>query len=231
MMSSRCGTPNIPSSARSSSRCPPCAAGSMRIAPSSSHIRLPHHRSPWTRAGASSSSNSPSSSFSINRSNTASSDGAYVPGRRASSATAGAMRSWAQNSPNVARGVSFIVRGSSSGPNQPSRSHPSGAAPNPGAPASCVRASASPKARALLDDGCPAAILRSTSFPRPTSRTSTTRAPPSASGSFSQRRPAASSAKKPAGAPGRALTWVASAAFAAGRSHPDSERLANMPPA
>ena len=57
--SARNGQPNRASIARSVSRWPPDAAGSMSTAPSGVHCRLPFQRSPWMRAGGSSSSRSP----------------------------------------------------------------------------------------------------------------------------------------------------------------------------
>ena len=66
--SAKCGQPNSASIARSVSRCPPCAAGSISTAPSGVHITLPLHRSPCSRAGGSSSSKSPARSARSRRS-------------------------------------------------------------------------------------------------------------------------------------------------------------------
>ena len=55
------GSRTSASIARSVSRWPPCAAGSMSTTPSGVHITLPLHRSPCSRAGGSSSSKSPAS--------------------------------------------------------------------------------------------------------------------------------------------------------------------------
>ena len=56
------GQPNRASIARSVSRWPPDAAGSISTAPSGVHCTLPFQRSPWMRAGGSPSSRSPEAS-------------------------------------------------------------------------------------------------------------------------------------------------------------------------
>ncbi len=82
--SSRNGQPKRASIARSVSRWPPCAAGSMSTTPSDDHSTLPFQRSPCIRAGGSSSSKAPAAITSAARRTSAASGGGRVrrPPRR-----------------------------------------------------------------------------------------------------------------------------------------------------
>src|SRR5699024_7657346 len=140
------------SRARSSRRCPPCAAGSMSVHPSEVHMRLPAHRSPCTRAGASTPSplipsNAPSAIASTAEAMVAvsSSEGAPSTAERS-----GARRPAVQNSE---RDVSDSVETSNGASSGPKNAEPAGDQPKPGAPASCRRANRRPKSTAAAASG------------------------------------------------------------------------------
>ncbi len=192
-----------------SGRDPPWAAGSMRTAPPAEKSRLPDQRSPWIRAGGRSSSKAPEAS----RSHTCVDDARPRRPSRWPASTArrtkGRTRCSAKKRPHVGVGsLGWGWRPIQASPLQPGGGAPKAARPGgmgagEGTTQRLGRPAVGP---AGLDAGSRSMWSGATSC------TATTEAPPAASASASQRRPAASASKKPAGAPGQDLRWTAGGA-------------------
>ena len=156
------------SMARSSSRCPPWAAGSIRTAsacrsaePSAAvdvHITFPLHRSPCTRAGLSSAA-APriSGRASITRSVRAISPESRAP-RSIPILTIGRSLPSARYSATVLQLPVSIGTGSWRGPKYDIPEYPAGGAPHAAAPQSCICARAFPKLNAAWLEGAEASI-------------------------------------------------------------------------